>query len=317
MIKRGWNGLKKAISPKTITPEKYVQKEAFNFLPTPTANITQDVSLQMASLRPSNVGSAPTFVKGGSLEIASLTPSNVGSTSSFVMGGIENAETRAVGKLKTNVIESAIADTPLAELGTYSSNNVPVKINNPKISLNEASKTDTVINSIKENGIPASNPSEVKLLPTGSNTTATMASINEGRFFTSEFDKLPSNFNTSTDYMAPVTSSFTNPLTNPIHNPGAFVTEQQMLKAKLEAKHYAGKTTDEIRYDKYMRKNAQYGGSNTERATLEKQNAETPWSSTARAVLGTAVVGAGICAALSSSRGQQNNAQLYGQQPLY
>ena len=43
----------------------------------------------------------------------------------------------------------------------------------------------------------------------------------------------------------------------------------------------------------------------------------TPWSSTAKAALGTAVVGAGICAALSSSRGQQNNAQLYGQQPLY
>lgn len=43
----------------------------------------------------------------------------------------------------------------------------------------------------------------------------------------------------------------------------------------------------------------------------------TPWSTTARAALGTAVVGAGICAALSSSRGQQSNAQLYGQQPLY
>ena len=46
-------------------------------------------------------------------------------------------------------------------------------------------------------------------------------------------------------------------------------------------------------------------------------NTGTPWSSTAKAALGTAVVGAGICAALSSSRGQQNNAQLYGQQPLY
>ena len=33
--------------------------------------------------------------------------------------------------------------------------------------------------------------------------------------------------------------------------------------------------------------------------------------------LGTAVTGAALCAALSSSRGQQNNAQLYGQQPLY
>lgn len=49
----------------------------------------------------------------------------------------------------------------------------------------------------------------------------------------------------------------------------------------------------------------------------ELYNKNTPWSTTARAALGTAVVGAGICAALSSSRGQQNNAQLYGQQPLY
>lgn len=53
---------------------------------------------------------------------------------------------------------------------------------------------------------------------------------------------------------------------------------------------------------------------------IDKMNAmseNTPWGSTAKAALGTAVVGAGICAALSSSRGQQNNAQLYGQQPLY
>lgn len=44
---------------------------------------------------------------------------------------------------------------------------------------------------------------------------------------------------------------------------------------------------------------------------------ETPWASTARAALGTAVAGGALMAALSSSRGQQNNAQLYGQQPLY
>lgn len=41
------------------------------------------------------------------------------------------------------------------------------------------------------------------------------------------------------------------------------------------------------------------------------------WSRSAKIVLGTAVTGAALCAALSSSRGQQNNAQLYGQQPLY
>lgn len=148
-------------------------------------------------------------------------------------------------------------------------------------------------------------------------TTVTMNNINEGRFFTSEFDRLPSNLKTSTGSMMSVTSSFTNPLINPVYNPAAFGTEQQALKAKLEAKHYAGKTADEIRYDKYMRKNAQYSGSNTEKAALEKQNTETQWSHGAKIVLGTAVTGAALCAALSSSRGQQNNAQLYGQQPLY
>lgn len=39
--------------------------------------------------------------------------------------------------------------------------------------------------------------------------------------------------------------------------------------------------------------------------------------SVGRAALGTAVAGGALMAALSSSRGQQNNAQLYGQQPLY
>lgn len=49
----------------------------------------------------------------------------------------------------------------------------------------------------------------------------------------------------------------------------------------------------------------------------ELNNKNTPWSSTAKAALGTAVGGAALMAALSGSRGQQNNAQLYGQQPLY
>jgi len=53
------------------------------------------------------------------------------------------------------------------------------------------------------------------------------------------------------------------------------------------------------------------------KSLLDKSSENSAWSSTAKAALGTAVVGAGICAALSSNRGQQNNAQLYGQQPLY
>lgn len=46
-------------------------------------------------------------------------------------------------------------------------------------------------------------------------------------------------------------------------------------------------------------------------------NEDAPWASGMKIALGTAVTGAALCAALSSSRGQQNNAQLYGQQPLY
>lgn len=48
-----------------------------------------------------------------------------------------------------------------------------------------------------------------------------------------------------------------------------------------------------------------------------EENEPTSWGQTAKTVLGTAVGGAALMAALSGSRGQQNNAQLYGQQPLY
>lgn len=54
-----------------------------------------------------------------------------------------------------------------------------------------------------------------------------------------------------------------------------------------------------------------------ETSTITPNSDEKAWSQSAKAVLGTAVGGAALMAALSSSRGQQNNAQLYGQQPLY
>lgn len=66
--------------------------------------------------------------------------------------------------------------------------------------------------------------------------------------------------------------------------------------------------------------NASYGDTEALKkvdAADARNGSGEPWSSTARVALGTAVVGAGICAALNSNRGQQNNAQLYGQQPLY
>lgn len=52
-------------------------------------------------------------------------------------------------------------------------------------------------------------------------------------------------------------------------------------------------------------------------AKISQSSAENPWSGGMRAALGTAVGGAALLAAINSSRGQQNNAQLYGQQPLY
>ena len=161
---------------------------------------------------------------------------------------------------------------------------------------------------------------------TAADTAATLDSINRGTFFTSGLGRVQSTLDVQTSAIRPITNGLggINLLTNPETNPIAFGSnqsvqkaKQNILKADLEAKHYAGKTADEIRYDKYMRKNAQYSGSNTEKAALEKQNTETPWSRGAKIVLGTAVTGAALCAALSSSRGQQNNAQLYGQQPLY
>ena len=53
------------------------------------------------------------------------------------------------------------------------------------------------------------------------------------------------------------------------------------------------------------------------RSQYGSQQEEAPWSRGMKVALGTAVTGAALCAALSASRGQQNNAQLYGQQPLY
>lgn len=63
-----------------------------------------------------------------------------------------------------------------------------------------------------------------------------------------------------------------------------------------------------------------YNSSTKKKDTFKLNNNNTneqPWASTAKAALGTAVAGGALMAALSSSRGQQNNAQLYGQQPLY
>ena len=66
-----------------------------------------------------------------------------------------------------------------------------------------------------------------------------------------------------------------------------------------------------------MLNNPEYYYDSPEYKQIFNEQEATPWSSTAKAALGTAVGGAALMAALSGSRGQQNNAQLYGQQPLY
>lgn len=110
---------------------------------------------------------------------------------------------------------------------------------------------------------------------------------------------------------------------------------QEAANETLRRRNEAGKRNAERRAAAYMKQNAgnisenpydkyKYWGSNTTEEQIIKEtvpeppiNENTAWGSTAKAALGTAVAGGALMAALSSSRGQQNNAQLYGQQPLY
>lgn len=312
MAKRGWNGLKKTISPKTITPEKYVQKEAFSFLPTPATNITQDVSLQMASLRPSNVGSAPSFIKGGSLEVASLTPSNIGDAPSFVMGGIENAEARAVGKLKSNVVESVATDVPFAELGSYSSSNIPVKVNNPKIPLDEAPKTDTILNSIKENGIPDKRPSTIELLPEGSGIQATAREDLANMTFTNPLTSTMGNYSVRSPFLTGAGSTLD-------FNRGSEVVNRMNLYSRKIEEEATDALSDVMAQKEKFKPVLKGNTSKTaqEAAQEEAQEKGSSWARNATMVMGGVLGGAALTAALSSNRGQQTNAQLYGQQPLY
>lgn len=110
----------------------------------------------------------------------------------------------------------------------------------------------------------------------------------------------------------------------------AYESEMQATEAALEAqgkmtereiaKDQAKRIEQETKRRSEMKKRAsvnEFNYDNAENRKYFEDNNSTPWSSTAKAALGTAVGGAALMAALSSSRGQQNNAQLYGQQPLY
>lgn len=89
-------------------------------------------------------------------------------------------------------------------------------------------------------------------------------------------------------------------------------------RSARESKQYWGtqKTEEEELWDSYN-SNTRKKDKFIPRSQYRSQQEETPWSRGMKVALGTAVTGAALCAALSSSRGQQNNAQLYGQQPLY
>jgi hypothetical protein len=89
-------------------------------------------------------------------------------------------------------------------------------------------------------------------------------------------------------------------------------------RSARESKQYWGtqKTEEEESWDLYN-SNTRKKDKFIPRSQYGSQQEETPWSRGMKIALGTAVTGAALCAALSSSRGQQNNAQLYGQQPLY
>ena len=174
-------------------------------------------------------------------------------------------------------------------------------------------------------------------------TAATMASINEGRFFTSGLEKTQSVLDMQADFSRPITSTFTNPLSG-LRSPIAATEEsvkaattnvpksriksnadlsssglndlksgsqeyQKALKEKLRNKYGNYVDPEKHRLNQWLK--------NNQSVPEPPINEDTAWGSTAKAALGTAVAGGALMAALSSSRGQQNNAQLYGQQPLY
>lgn len=104
---------------------------------------------------------------------------------------------------------------------------------------------------------------------------------------------------------------------------GIIYHESQLPSMEDGWKTENGKTTKiagiKSNYKNALQRNlTEYNYDNPEFDILnQSQSNQQSWGLTAKAVLGTAVGGAALCAALSSSRGQQNNAQLYGQQPLY
>lgn len=108
--------------------------------------------------------------------------------------------------------------------------------------------------------------------------------------------------------------------TNLMYQTGLIDKKEATLRNKRAYKEMFNKSNKENELRK-ARIAAGYGDTEA-LARLDKLepppiNDDAPWANGIKIALGTAVTGAALCAALSSSRGQQNNAQLYGQQPLY
>lgn len=98
--------------------------------------------------------------------------------------------------------------------------------------------------------------------------------------------------------------------------PGSMSTMSTMAKANnVEKQNILNNVQSKLK--DVMAKEEKEAFKSGESLLNKSQDEPMSWSRGAKIALGTAVTGAALCAALSSSRGQQNNAQLYGQQPLY
>lgn len=232
--------------------------------------------------------------------------------------GYELAQEKKAADLLQDVIDTSRNEV-IAQQESFA-NKVANVYDAPEEIAHIESNIKNKLESERLNTILESNDSGITNVPISSNTPKTKLRTNtfDESMLIADFDENPKiNLKQSKDYLA---SNNIRPDGITTHNHGydfeqqGFTTKSSSpLSVKRNKKTGVVENTDEL-----LKTNRAYtaDGSLTSSGYNTPTNG-TPWSSTAKAVLGTAVVGAGICAALSSSRGQQSNAQLYGQQPLY
>lgn len=98
---------------------------------------------------------------------------------------------------------------------------------------------------------------------------------------------------------------------------GEQFAEDTVTEATTERVFNVGKGEFELKTNKKIVPNYDYASPDIFKLKKPQIDDNAQWANGMKIALGTAVTGAALCAALSASRGQQNNAQLYGQQPLY